>query len=357
MENSSIVIPLLNEDRNYWLIRTEGGLYYDDFSLNDFVAISWNEIKQNKNHFFTKEDISDSLKNIHPYDIDEYSQEKLKRNSNRIASTINKFMFEIKKGDIIMIPSKGSYQVNFGEVLEDHIYYDSTMSVFEDKDNIVPCPYVKRRKVKWLKKVDRRNLEPKLFSLFYSHHTITLADKKTYASYIDRTIDSIFIKGNYAHLVLEVTKREDINAYTFSNLIQNSIQLVDSLSNPFEEKLNARHIKVKANVQSPGPIELFGPIKEILIIANIIVPLYEQRYISFIIKNYKNKKSNKRKVDDIDDLLNYFTEQDQINYENRFNGTQQIIKKLKSELFELQVDNPINNINSEPKTINTKLVE
>ena len=290
MEIKELVIPLLEEKRNYWLVRTEGGLYYEDFSLNDFIAISWNEIDSHANtNEFSKKDIYNTLKNVSPYNESEESKEKLKRNSNRIANTINKFIFEIKKGDIVMIPSQNSSQINFGEVLEDQIYYDKGTSTFEE-DNIEPCPYIKRRKIKWLKKVHRRNLDPKLFSLFYSHHTISMADKKTYASYIDRTIDSLFIKGENAHLVLEVTNTNDINAYTFSSLIQNSIKLVDSLSLPLNENLNGKLIKVKANVQSPGPIELFGPIKEILLLAAFVVPIYEKKYINFIIRNYKEKR-------------------------------------------------------------------
>ena len=34
-------IPVINEDQNYWFIRTDGGDNYDVFRDNNFVAIGW----------------------------------------------------------------------------------------------------------------------------------------------------------------------------------------------------------------------------------------------------------------------------------------------------------------------------
>ncbi len=48
--------PLIKADRNYWLVRTQGGLYYDDFRASNFIAIGANEI--------TLSDISESIKNL-----------------------------------------------------------------------------------------------------------------------------------------------------------------------------------------------------------------------------------------------------------------------------------------------------
>lgn len=37
-------IPVIDNTKNYWMIRTKGGIYFNDFFLNDYVAIGWDEI-------------------------------------------------------------------------------------------------------------------------------------------------------------------------------------------------------------------------------------------------------------------------------------------------------------------------
>jgi hypothetical protein len=37
---SSIQVPKINPDRNYWLVRTNAGNYYEDFLNNSYIALS-----------------------------------------------------------------------------------------------------------------------------------------------------------------------------------------------------------------------------------------------------------------------------------------------------------------------------
>ncbi|QHW30335.1 hypothetical protein GZH47_05405 [Paenibacillus rhizovicinus] len=39
------LIETIPEDRKYWFLRTQGGLFYDEFASEGFVAINWDEIK------------------------------------------------------------------------------------------------------------------------------------------------------------------------------------------------------------------------------------------------------------------------------------------------------------------------
>lgn len=45
---NSIGVDVYDEDRNYWFIRTQGGLHYNEFYNNDFVGIEWDEISDLK---------------------------------------------------------------------------------------------------------------------------------------------------------------------------------------------------------------------------------------------------------------------------------------------------------------------
>ena len=37
-------LPIFNDDNRFWLIRAEGGKFFDDFVNNDYVGIKYNRI-------------------------------------------------------------------------------------------------------------------------------------------------------------------------------------------------------------------------------------------------------------------------------------------------------------------------
>ena len=37
-------IPIIPDERKYWLVRTKSGIYFNDFYLNNYIAIGWDEI-------------------------------------------------------------------------------------------------------------------------------------------------------------------------------------------------------------------------------------------------------------------------------------------------------------------------
>ncbi|MFB3164491.1 hypothetical protein ABLO26_24325 [Neobacillus sp. 179-J 1A1 HS] len=335
-------VPLISRDRNYWLVRTEGGRYYKSFFTNGYIAISWNELgaeifnNTTEKNPLSKDLVFDFYKNMYKND-----EEKIKyysRNSSRIATTLNRFKFGIKAGDIVIIPSTDSDEVSFGEVLSDDLYFERDFPTVNPKDRADKkfCPFIKRREVKWLKTVKRAELEPKLYSLFYSHHTISLADKEKYGHYIDRTIDSIYIKGETAHLVLEVKNENDINALVFANLIKDSVMAVDSLSR--KNEISGRKIKIRANVQSPGPMEFFGPITEILILTVIIKKIFGSDVIEF--------KFGKKKDSNVDRVLKELEKKDFEKYKEMIRTGRANTNIIRESLDELVVGDPSVNINS-----------
>ena len=94
---SYISIPIIDADTQFWLIRTNGGKFYNEFINNEFVALGWNRIT--KATTFSRSTI-DSLK------------EEIKRlyNENRPGNAINKcnrFINEVHEGDYALIPNEG----------------------------------------------------------------------------------------------------------------------------------------------------------------------------------------------------------------------------------------------------------
>lgn len=345
IQKEVLVIPYVPPERNYWLVRTQGGKYYNSFHLNNYIAIAWNEIGVNiiemtsEDKPLTKEQVFEAYGNI--YKNNEKKLKYYSRSASRITNTINRFTHEIKKGDIVIIPSTDSSEVSFGEVLEDNIYFESNFPTTQPKERADEkfCPFIKRKKVNWLKTVRRSELDPKLYALFHSQHTISSADKDLYGNYIDRTIDSIYIKGETAHLVLEVKQKKDINALVFANLIKDSVVSVDALKDiSLKNQVSGKNIKIKANVQSPGPIEFFGPIYEILLLTVIIKQTFGSDIISF--------KLGKKKDSKVDRLLKDFEKEEFGKYKKMIGSDSVDTDGIRDSLENLEIHDPTGNINS-----------
>ncbi|MDA1744042.1 hypothetical protein OWP16_17665 [Bacillus paranthracis] len=252
-------LPLIPEGRRYWLVRTSGGKYFDDFVSGSYIAISWNEI--------TLEDTEKGLNHITELAKSTYEQ---KSRPAHIANQIYKFSKEITKGDIVLIPSKKSAEIMFGEVVEDDIYEEAEAGKETEKGKKT-CPFVKRKKVDWLKKVKRNQLDPYLYRLLYSQHTISNADE--YNEFIDRTVNKFYIKGNEANLILEVTQENEILAKDLFSMGTSILNLIDGYGEYTHSNINSNEIEVKLTLNSPGRIQFKGPIMVITIIGTIFLAL------------------------------------------------------------------------------------
>lgn len=237
-------LPKLKSNRNYWFVRTDGGDMYESFLIGNFIGIGWDKVtlediaKANTGNNTGVEILKDTVRTKYP---DE-------QRPGHTASQLMKFVYQIKKNDIILIPSHGSHEISFGEV--------TNTPAFSELNGKFNCPFVKRKSVRWLTRVSRNSLDPHLFRLMFSHHTVSEADY--YAEYIDKEINSFFIKGDKAHLVLGVQTEKDIKARELFEMGTLSLDILEEFANNENLDLDADEINVKLNVQSPGLIELSG---------------------------------------------------------------------------------------------------
>lgn len=308
----------IEENRSYWLIRTDAGEYYDEFYHDNFVSIGWDELNQ-----YSKEDLYNDVL------MDEVVQkaygEKVKQ-PWRVYKQLRRFVHEIAVGDIVIIPSKS--HVSFGEVKSEVEYFE----VSESKLAAGLCPFQKRRKVEWIKTVRREELDPYLYRLLNSHFTVTNANE--YSSYIDRTLHSFYVKGDKAHLVLQVTTHEEIYAKDLLKLINGTLNLADVYNELSSDNVDTNDVEIKLNVQSPGPIEFISNVWTITAIGVLLVFIVGGKFtfkktkestdisaeseglIEKLLKVYQNVKQNKE--------LNHMTEKQ----------TKETIEKLEVELPE-----------------------
>lgn len=142
----------------------------------------------------------------------------------------------MKIGDIVMIPSGSSNIISFGEIVSDLYLYELTEEDIDEER----CEYVKRREVMWLKDIYRNDLDPLLFKMFQTHHTIV--NVENYADVIDRTLENFYIKDNIAHLKIDVKTKDNIKGKKLY-ILQKMV---------FYSKLEeSDDLEMKINVQSP----------------------------------------------------------------------------------------------------------
>lgn len=234
-----IKIPNISVERNYWLVRTSGGVWYDEFSNDNFIGINWNELT--KKH--CKTDNRTEAEAIISYNYPESKQ------PGKIIKNIIKFYQEIKTGDVVMIPDENSKKINFGIVTGEKVY-ETTVS--QTKIDEGYCPFKKRRKVSWVKEVYRKDFSLKLFRMMQSHNTISNAND--YADEIDSILNDFYLKGDSIHLKIRVDKENDLTYQTLRDLVNIPWDLADYIDSDY----NLNELITTISVQSPGDQKLIG---------------------------------------------------------------------------------------------------
>lgn len=333
-------IPIINKDRRYWLVRTDSGTLWEQFKSEDFIGINWNEfsdielLEKCKTDKSLEAEIKKEIQQI--YDVE---------HGGRILNQINRFVFDLNIGDIVMIPSQNSSIISFGEVTSDVYKYELTD---EDIDNEY-CDFIKRRDIKWLRDISKKDLDPMLFKMLQAHQTISNAD--SYAHEIDRALELLYIKDKKVHLTIMVKTQGEIKGkdlYALQKLVYDCIG-VD------EESLD-----MKINVQSPGPIEFITThiwdIIKILFAVNIIIG--GGKGLGFEIPgllHWYHTINQAKKQNDIEERKMKL-EEEKFEYEKQKEQYDTLIKEFKSSLDRLELELPdnISNININDEMIITE---
>lgn len=244
-------IKLLDDKNNYWLFRVKDIETMDDFYKNKKIALKYifslNKVidKDNKRKVplgLSKCEKGDKIKSIYYYQ--------------------NIFINKIKKNDIILLTEPDTRQIIIGKVLKNEYYIDKLKS-----KNLIET-YISR-KIEWLKLLDEDKLDIYLHKVLNSDRKITMINK--YAHYIDRSIYGFYIKDNIVHMLFQVKRKKNIAAIKLLKFIKDVIKTVDIYNEIYNENLDKNKIELQINIQSPGPIEFFGNIENLLIVGIILL--------------------------------------------------------------------------------------
>jgi hypothetical protein len=259
--------PEFTEKRNYWFVRTQGGLYYDHFKKGGFIAIGFNGIGL----FDIYESAKDKKKPLRLLTQTVKKRYPEETKPGYAASQLNKFAYQIKAGDIVIIPSVNSYRLTIGEVQETEVIITENTSqrpaYLESGEEA--CDFIKRKKVIWQKDVSKFKIDPILFKLLFSHHIITEAND--YANSIDTLMSNFYVKGDEAVIILEVATEKDINARALFQMGDFLLELVDDFFVYHNLPNDTSKVDVKLNLQSPGKIQFSAKDKATVTIIGMLV--------------------------------------------------------------------------------------
>lgn len=245
--NEQIQILDIPNDIGYWLVRADGGKYYEDFFLNNFIAVSDNEV--------TLEMIKECAKySIAGITIDHYKELYVKTYSKwtnqqiaQAASRTQKFLDEIKVGDLVLVPSKRSTHFLIGVITSDVYEISEKDITSREQVHYAINPFLKRRKVRWVKEVSRGEISEKLYWMLSAHQTIF--DLQNQRDYINQLLAPIYIQNGKCHGTIKISKKKGLNSNEWYDLYSLIKKYSDTAS---------QEVIVKTNVQSPGLIEFIS---------------------------------------------------------------------------------------------------
>lgn len=240
-------LPNISTENRIWLLRANGGEYYQDFYMNNFVAIGWNQV---------------TLKML-----DELNDQDLKQKVNedddenkRPGAAVNQmktFVNDVSINDLVIVPSSAPNN-NFlvGKIISDSYTETDQEILTNDRDfSYKKCGYMKRRTVQWIGVIQNEDIDSRLYKLVYSGHTITNADE--YRNFINRGLFDSYVVDDQMSITFKVKQESDISAFDYSNFIY-------SFSNIYHNFDPNEDLTIKTNVQSLGPIEFIGALAVII---------------------------------------------------------------------------------------------
>lgn len=249
----------VEEDKGYWFVRTDSGIHYETYYKNGFIGIGWNYITIEDLTKKSESDVKNKIAKTQKLDLE------ITKSKSRVTSIYTKLKrFQgLKKGDLVIIPSYGSSRYGFGIIDDERIY--------SDVDQGDECEHYKRRRVKWLAEKHVSNLDPIFHLVKVSRHAIS--DVSRYSNYIDNVTNSLYVKQDYGHYVLDITTNDDINVNDLIDLVQtiNSLSIKINQHFEFEEDIDETFIRL--NLQSPGKVEFKQKAKATIITLAIILSL------------------------------------------------------------------------------------
>lgn len=263
-EVAEFVIDEISE-RRYWFVRTNGGEYYDDYFHEGYIAVGFNSITDKST--IEKAETDDAIRRAlyEKIKFESETDEEIRIKPGLIINQLKRFLVEMNPGDIVLIPSENSKFISFGEIASD-VEIINPEDIQEDG-----CPFIKRRKVKWVKTLKKESLDPYLYKAIMSHHVIT--DVSDSATFINRSMSNMYVENGRAHITLRVQSKAAVKVTDINTLLTCFEDIATKAEFPPAILGPIAQAQLKINVQSPGPVEYITYGAGLLGIGSILIAI------------------------------------------------------------------------------------
>lgn len=260
---------IISPEVKYWLVRPGiNGLCFDSFKRDSVIAIGWDRIGK-----IDEDEALMSIEKVKHLVSQQYSDLLAKKASQReyrrkvtdIASKIYRFTYELKKGDYVVCP--GDNSVLIGTVCGDVRIVDGKY----DSGNEIDDGYIgelnKVRDVKWIKEIDKSNLEPNIKLELRVIQGLSQINREQVITEINRSIYNLYSYNNKTHSVFRIKNEKEIDFFKYANFIE--------CVNNVYKKVNSENeqLYIKTNINSPGPIEFIGKTQRVVVTFTKIVDI------------------------------------------------------------------------------------
>ena len=259
-------IPVASETQQVWFIRTSGGDYYDDFCLNNYVAIGWNEIPAEwvtKRPSFPKANDSDTEVKEEP--LLPLSEQEFKRRVSTlypeekrpglVYGQLNTFYNVMRVGDWIVIPSKSTQDLTIG-ILGDIITGDIIDRKIIPDNEYAHCGYTHKRSVVWQKEL------PASYDIYLQKSLRaqqTISNITDISGLVFRHLYPVYVVNNEVRVTFQKTTDDELNVLSNLDLVSSVIDIAEQIAGLYKVEPFSKDFTMKTAVGSPGIIELIIP--------------------------------------------------------------------------------------------------
>lgn len=259
------MIPIVDPKKNYWVIRADGGFYFNHFIRNSFVALSHIDNLHLNTHSITSE-VLNTISLSLPYHAKTSRQSQVFRFIDKIK--INDWIITIGKKEIaIGIVKSGPFLDGSG---------------FDTKDYLLGL----RRTVEWGTTIKRNELPYDLQIGLKCNQSLFNISK--YHESLYHTLFPFFIKGSKVHTSLKIKAQTNIKTKDIIKVFE----LIDNIDEFCKESLKKEKTDsspsfVKAQFKSPGDIwAIYNDIKtnvpeEVFWFIGTYVAIFGNKYLGF----------------------------------------------------------------------------
>lgn len=257
------IIPEIDIVRNCWIVRSDGGRFYEHFLENSMVAIGHIDI-------LNLNDISEYNKEVAYKTLTERfmasgkSRVQARRSAGNYIGQANRF-FLMKENDYII--TMGRSEIAIGQVVGEAFIGTKDLTVKHSSNNDLNMNPTLRRGVDWQFEVPREELSNMLLKTLSTPQTVILLEEFKKIA-IFHTIFPLFLYNERIYLSVNIAKHKAIKNFHMSEMFSllNEMEYIAREHDSIDENIsfekqyqnftesNDLKLEVKASFMSPGEI-------------------------------------------------------------------------------------------------------